>query len=354
MRLQLVILLAVGVSLPSSSRAQESERELVEAAAQVLVYSDDDATTVTTAIVDVDATLPANVTLGAHALVDAVSSASVDVVSAATERWQENRVEVGGRGAVSLSQVDLSVGYTHSQENDWLSHAVALGASRELFQRNTRLSIGYGLTLNTVGRAMDPNFERSIDSHSAEVGVSQLLDPKTRLGGAYTLQYLKGFLSSPYRYVVAADGTRVPERHPDRRIRHALSGYVVRSLHRYLSGRIGYRFYADDWGVFSHTGSLRLAAEPLPWMVVGVEGRGYVQNRADFFLGQYQTSHRYMSFDRELANFWDAGASTDIAATWGPVTATAKVGFIYYRFKNFPALEKRTALVAGGGLKAVY
>lgn len=353
MWLQLALALCV-IALAAPAVAQEVEPGDGQATTRLLVYSDDDATSVVTSAVDASAVLPGRVTLGAHALVDVVSSASVDVVSAATGRWDETRVEAGARAQTILQDTQLGLGYTRSQENDWLSNAVFVSASRELFQKNTVVSASYGLTLNTVGRASDPNFERSLDSHSAEAGVSQLIDGKTRVGGAYTLQVLSGYISSPYRFVSATDGTRVPERHPDSRIRHALSAFVVRSLIDQLSGRIGYRLYSDDWGIRSHTISARLAFEATDWLMAGVEGRAYLQNRADFYRGTYDTSYEYMTFDRELSTFWDAGGTADISASLGPVTADLKVGAIYYKFDDFPALSNRTALVAGGGARVVW
>lgn len=355
MWLQLATLASV-VLVCSPVFAQDEATKLGagQATSRVAAYSDDDATSVITSTIDAQALVPGNVTIGAHALVDVVSSASVDVVSAATERWNETRVEVGARGQATLSNIGLSLGYTRSQENDWLSHAVFVAGSKELFQKNTLVSASYALTVNTVGRASDPNFERSIDSHSGELGLSQLIDAKTRVGGAYTLQFLSGYLSSPYRFVSAADGSRVPERHPDSRIRHAVSAFVQRSLSQLLAGRLGYRFYTDDWGIRSHTATLRFAVEISDDWMAGLEGRAYLQDKADFYQGVYDTSFRYMSFDRELSSFWDAGGTADVAVTLGPVTADAKVGFIYYKFDNFPALGNRTALVASAGAKVEW
>jgi hypothetical protein len=352
-RLQLVIGAAIALHA-SIGGAQDVAPGEGQATSRLLVYSDDDSTQVVTSTVDAQVAIPGNVQIGTHALIDVVSSASVDVVTAATGRWDENRVELGARAGWEVADVGLSVGYTRSQENDWLSHSIVVGGQKELFARNTVLAGFYSLTLNTVGRASDPNFERSLDAHNGEVSVSQLVDPKTRVGAAYTLQVLSGFLSSPYRFVVASDGSRGPERHPDSRVRHALSASVVRSLTRSLSGRAAYRFYLDDWGIRSHTVSLRLAAEPHRRVLVGIEGRGYIQNRADFYRGVYPTSFRYMSFDRELSTFWDAGGIADAQVTVGPVIADAKVGVIYYKFDDFPALPDRTALIAGGGAKVVW
>jgi hypothetical protein len=79
-----------------------------------------------------------------------------------------------------------------------------------------------------------------------------------------------------------------------------------------------------------------------------------VQNQADFYRESYETSLRHMSNDRELATFWDVGGSTDVSVAFGPLSADARVGAIYYKFDNFPKLRRRTALLAGGGAKVVW
>ncbi len=351
MWLQLGVILVVSLSA-GSAIAQESGDG--HADSRVLVYDDDDATTVVTSIASAEATLPKKVTVGAYAVLDAVSSASVDVVSAATGRWTENRVEAGATLAAPIAGTKVSMGATRSQENDWLSHTIAAGASREFFERNTIVTAGYAFTRNKVGRAMDPTFEESLLAHSAEISVGQLLDRKTRAGVAYTFQALSGFQSSPYRYVAATDGATVAEVHPERRKRHALSAFALRSLTPRLSTRLSYRLYRDDWGIWSHTGSLRFAVEVSEHIRVALDARMYNQNRADFYRGSYSTSFAYMSRDRELASFWDAGAGGEVAAQLGPVTLDARIGAIRYRFRNFPSLPKRIAILAGAGAKVEW
>ena len=131
MRLQLATFLMV-TTFTISAAAQDAEPGEGQATTRLLIYSDDDATQVVTSAVDAQVALPGKVEIGTHALVDAVSSASVDVISAATERWDENRVELGARAAWEVSEVGLSLGYTRSQENDWLSHSVVLGGQKEI------------------------------------------------------------------------------------------------------------------------------------------------------------------------------------------------------------------------------
>lgn len=354
MRLQLTVCAACLAALIGTTQAQDAEPGEGTATSRLLVYDDDDATTVVTSMLDAQATLPGTVSVGAYTVLDAVSSASVDVVSAATERWDETRVELGARAGVPWLGSNFSLAGARSQENDWLSHSVSLGSTREFFERNTLVSVGYGFTSNQIGRAADPSFERSLSSHSISLAVGQLLDGRTRGGLSYDFQRLFGYQSSPYRYVQASDGSVVAERHPTKRLRQAISGFLLRSVTDSMSLRMDYRLYRDDWGIWSHTAALRLAYELSRSFRAGLEGRFYNQNKADFYRGTYPASFRYMSSDRELASFWDLGGSAELAAEFGPVTLDAKFGAIYYRFRNFPALPERLALLVGAGAKVEW
>lgn len=353
MRLQLAIAFLLGtVLLSGSAQAQDSEEEELwsgEVISRYQLYSDDDATTVSTGVIDATLQAPQEIQVAAHALVDVISSASVDVVSAATERWTETRVEFGARATRELASVDMGLSYLRSQEQDWASNTIQLGAGRDFLQRNLRVEASLGIVLNRIGRASDPAFEEDMKNVYGQLGVSQLLDEKSRAGLTYGLQRLTGYQASPYRYVEAADGTRMPETHPDLRMRHSLSSYALRELSSWLAGRLSYRFYWDDWGVRSHTAELRLRVDFSDSWFMSWQARAYQQRDAEFYRKGYGQALVYMTNDREFSRFWNLGSSASLAAKLGPVLVDAKLGLTHYSFKNFEALPTRLALVAGGG-----
>jgi len=187
MRLQLTIALLL-VAAPAHAQVADQEAGTGDVASSLAMYADSDKTTVVTTVVAGSVRLPQPVVIDAHALVDAVSSASVDVVSAATARFTENRVELGSTARIGLAPAsEATLGYTHSGENDWQSHAVELGYSHDLAHKNAKLSIGYGFTRNDVGRAHDPTFERRLDVQGAQLGLAQVAGKKTLVTVAYTL-----------------------------------------------------------------------------------------------------------------------------------------------------------------------
>ena len=351
MRLQLI--LGITALWPALARAQvrDAEPGSGDAKGSLAMYADSDKTTVVTSVAEGSVRLPQPVIVNAHALVDAVSSASVDVISAATTRFSENRVELGTNAQVGFSQAtEGRIGYTHSSENDWQSHAIELGLSRELATKNAKLTIGYGFTRNYVGRAHDPNFEKLLDVQGAQIGISQILGRKTLASIAYTLSHASGYQGSPYRFVTTMDGVAEPESPPEQRIRHAVTARV---MHMFGDANIvdaQYRIYIDDWGIVSHTGELAYTRELTDAWSLRLRARGYRQNHASFYEETYEMPMRYMTVDRELSTFWDAMGGLKLGYVGDSCDLDAKVDAIVYRFYDYARLRGRVAIVSGLGV----
>ena len=346
MRLQLI----AATLLAAAPAAAQDAGDGSQVGSRVGLYVDDDDTRVVTTLVDTDVQLPAGLAAGAHVLVDSVSSASVDVVSAATTRWEEDRVETGARLAAKLAGNDLALGVVRSGENDWLSWSVQASGGREIAQRNTRVQVAYGLTDNRIGRNDDPTFERALLAHTAELGVTQLLSPTTLVSASYTFQLADGYQASPYRFVLLSDGSMAfPEAHPDRRMRHGLTIRGLRSLSSQTSLELAYRIYGDDWGIVSHTVTAALVRELGPAWDLRLRARGYRQGAADFYRETYDRPMTYLSGDRELGTFWDAGGGVKLGWHAGGLAIDLKVEGIYYRFLDYAYLQGRAALVSDVG-----
>ncbi len=317
------------------------------------VYADDDATQIYTSLVDGKVALPARTRVGVHALIDVVSTASVDVVSAATDRFEEIRVEVGAKaGWLITPEMDLTLAFVRSAENDWLSYAPSINYGLDLLQRNTRLSVAYAFSYNRVGRAGDPNFEQRADNHSAELGLTQVLDKKSLVGLSYTFQYAKGWQSSPYRYVTTRNGLySFLEQHPDERFRHAITATALRYLTKGVGLEASYRFYADSWGVLAHTMTAALRLDLFDHFDARVRARGYYQGSTDFWREHYDEPMQFMSVDRELSNFWDIGGGIKLGWYNDNWEINAKADVIHYHFIDFSRLDTRLAVVSDLGAR---
>jgi hypothetical protein len=350
LRLQLIIALVVA-SKAAHAQVADEEPGKGDAKGSVAYYGDSDKTTVVTSVAEASVRLPAPVTVNGHFLVDAVSSASVDVISAATKRFDENRIEFGANAQIGFAQsTEGSLGYTHSTENDWQSHALELGLSRDLAKKNAKLSVGYGFTRNYVGRAHDPNFEKTLDVHSAQIGFSQILDKKTLASASYTLAAVSGYQGSPYRFVTTMDGVVAPESPPEERMRHA---FTLRLMHMFGTANVvdaQYRMYFDDWGVLSHTAEASYTRQLAESWTLRARVRGYRQSHADFYSDSYDMPVRYMTIDRELSTFWDAMGGLKLAYLGESWDLDAKVDAIVYRFEDYARLKGRVAIVSGLGV----
>jgi hypothetical protein len=209
--------------------------------------------------VDTHRTLPSGVDVGAHYVLDAITSASVAAGVTADEPFTELRHEAGLRAEVPLSRrVRLSGSYSYSSESDYWSHNAGLRLKLNLAKDNTSLTFGGDYGNNTAAKRLGPTgylLQGVMHSvHLVALG-SQVLS-RTLLGTlSYELTLQRGYLNNPYRPVFVGGERREVEKLPEERLRHVLAA----SLHgmvpvngdtlRYLVFRPALRFYADSWGV---------------------------------------------------------------------------------------------------------
>ncbi len=355
MRLQLIAVM-VGLGLTAPAAAQPASPGEGRVAVKGSTYIDDDDTVIVTTLVDGAVGLPGRTTIGAHALVDSISSASVDVVSAATPSFEEVRIEVGLNTVIAAGDdIEVGLGLTRSVENDWLSYSPQASFAIDFAQRNTRLTAGYGLSHSQVGRAGDPAFDERLIAHTVELGLTQVLDERSLLSVAWTMQRSDGFHSSPYRFVTTSGGDATTlERHPDVRHRQALTATALHQFARRFAIEGSYRLYLDDWGMVSHTGIAALRMELSEAWSARLRVRAYTQSAVEFWQEQYEVLLDYVSADRELSTFWDIGAGIKVAFRHGPFHVDLKAHGQLYRFQNFAPLEGRVALIADLGLGVAW
>jgi hypothetical protein len=331
--MQLICALLATVTLaPAAARAQDHVRIALDA----MAYADTDGVVVISPQLAVRHDLDAEGgAVSGRAVVDVVSAASVDVVTQATDRFDEVRTE----GSLSLSKAFgdhlPSISYRASVEPDWVSHGVVAGLESRLGTPDTTLRLSYGLTLDHIGRSGTPwsAFDERLTTHAAELSLTQVLSPRLVLRAVASLTVQHGYLEKPYRYVplfdaaaiqsAAADGVRIdlssfdryrlparpPEEVPDRRVRPAFALRLLRYLPRARAAlRIDYRLYADDWGVVSNTLEPSFEGTYGPGLVLGAFLRFYRQREASFWRERYvvedaRSVPRFRSVDRELSRY---------------------------------------------------
>jgi len=354
-QLRHLVLLAFAAA-PGVVRAEDSFT------AKTQVYADNDHTTVVSPLVAMSRDAWRGGTVAASYVADVVSSASIDVVSNATQHMSDFRSEITASVAQKVKASTISTSYIYSVENDYASHNVHLGLAQDLFQRNSTLGLGGDFAYNAVGRTGDQAFHRTLLTAGATASWTQTLGQRTIGQLAYTFTYNDGYEASPYRFVpvVGADGSlayKVPETMPDRRYRHA---FVV-GLNRYLFDESAlqgdYRIYFDNWGMLAHTIQLRYLVN---WkdVTLRLRERLYYQRGVDFYKPQYTELEAFMTTDRESSTLWSNLAGVKIS--WRlpfvhrALELEAKGDFLYIRYIDYPLLSRRFGGTAELGLNVIY
>ncbi len=338
------------------------------------VYSDDDALTVISPQLSAAVELEDRVELLAAYEADIITAASVDVVTAASPRGYEE-VRHGGSLGVAWSPEPGSVytaKYIPSREPDYESHGFLLRVAHELYQRRLDLRVDARANLDRVGRVGEPRESfRRLELAAVGVATGVVIDRSTVASAGYELQALEGFMQSPYRFatVVWSDsaGTRilVPERVPSQRVRHALAVGLKRALTPRWFASAGYRFYVDDWGIHSHTGSATLEhSTSREEVIVGIEARAYWQSAARFYRAEYAAPPGVIpgvrTADKMLTESWSLLVGGRCEVAFGPVSffdrtrAFFRLDLYDQHFVEFPRLERRTAVIAAAGLAGEY
>lgn len=248
---------------------------------------------------------------------DVITSASVDVITAATASISETRhaLALSGRRESLLKDLDASAGYSFSIERDYTSHTGIVGASRGLWQDNTELALTYGITLNQIGTSGTPKSTwRDSTIHNVESTWTQVLGKRTVFALVGSMMYADGYQANPYRQVpvlmspTLIGATWVPERVPDQRMRLGITPQLRRALGEQIIVSAAYRLYGDDWGVMSHTFTGD-AVWTLPGdLALRIHTRASWQGRADFYQEAYMSELEYRTRDRRLGEHFSGVA----------------------------------------------
>jgi hypothetical protein len=380
MRLQLIAAGALGIAgsvlLAGSVRADPSTLSF-----DTLLYSDTDNVLVVSPQVAAHRKLDEQGgEASARVAVDVISAASVDVVSQATPGFTEVRKEAALAGSHRIGAILPGVRYRFSDEPDYRSHTVGATAARDFADHDTTVALSYDLGFDTIGRTGTPSgvWSRHLTIHTGEVGVTQVVGPRTVVRGSYSLTVQRGYMEKPYRYVPLfdmatladlergggldadeVDAYRLPERPPeavpDLRLRHALALRGLRYFPSIGAGQLDYRFYIDSWGVQAHTVDVALRI-PIGRFRLDLEDRLHYQRAADFWARAYAVDGDgqipvWRSLDRELGSYAQNTVFVRLQRPFGDFLVYAMGGTMITRFADFLYLDWRLALISETGVR---
>ena len=282
--------------------------------------------------------------------VDMITSASIDVVTSASE-YNEERTEKSIGIDYLHGKTSMGFSYTNSEESDYSANSVRFGISQDFFGDLTTLGISYARGQDTVRRNGDEIFEEETKRQVYRVDLTQVLTKNMIFNLNYEGVTDEGFLNNPYRQVRFVDPTAArgfsfeAELYPRTRTSSATAGRVLYYLPYRAAVKGEARYFTDTWGISAWNAELAYV-HPLPrgW-TLDLKYRYYTQTAADFYSDLFprRNAQNFLARDKELASFEThtigAGVSYAFETPFLPLVkkgeASLFVDYIGFNYRDF-------------------
>jgi Protein of unknown function (DUF3570) len=286
------------------------------------------------------------VSLSAQYYVDAVSNASIDVVTTASP-FKEKRTAYDFGADWLVRDSIVSLGYSKSTEPDYIAEGMNVDLSHEVFGGMTTVALGFGRSKDLVGEKGTPGWIDKADHWQYRLGLTQILTPRWLMSLNFELVSDSGFLGSPYR-VAYVFGAAEQERNPRTRTSRAFKLRTIHDTTALLprsSLRAEYRYYYDTWDIKAHTfeigGSKYLGQK----FLLDASVRTYSQNKALFYSDNAAVVNQFNSRNRQLSTFRTTAVGAKLSYTlpsWRAGWDTQLTGVLerkQFKFSDFTDLR---------------
>ncbi len=298
---------------PTTETAAPDPRLAISATGEMSGYYDTDKVSVGSPTIAGNVADPvAGWSVGGRYLLDAVSAASVDIVSSASGRWKELRNV--GQGDIKYKPGDVSVDIAGgvSHEPDYLSLSLGGTLTLDLLDKNLVPMVAYTFGHDTAGVSTTPFeiFSRVLIKHTFRVGATIIVDPATSFDIVSDIFIERGNQAKPYRFIpLFAPGAandlqagasiaqvnmvrlslRPGDALPLERNRLALTG---RLSHRFSGSafHVEERLYNDDWGLKASTTDARWVVDVGRSVLFWPHVRAHIQAPVIFWKRVYEAS----------------------------------------------------------------
>ncbi len=211
----------------------------------------------------------------------------IDTVSGASPSYHSQRLGSGKMHDVRraedvsvtryFSLASVTLGASHSAENDYLSNALTLKLSLSSDNKNTTYDFGIAGNKDTITvpvAGIDHERKRGVD---VIVGITQVLSMNDIVQFNVSYGAGQGFYSDPYKFF---------DNRPRQKNQTALVGKWNHHVKSWgTTERLSYRYYDDSFGIRAHTLGLE-HVQPLTdgWTLTPAI-RLYSQSAANFYVG---------------------------------------------------------------------
>ena len=252
------------------------------------------------------------ISVWANYYVDSITSASIDVVTSASQ-YNEEREEKGFGVDYLHDSTTMSLAYTNSVENDFVANSMHFTVSQDMFGDLTTVSLGFSRGWDVITATGNPGFEENAKRQQFRLGVSQILTKNLLMDLSFETITDEGYLNNPYRSVRFLDTSTIDpndfategEQYPNTRTSHAVALRGIYYLPYRAAIKAEYRLFADTWGVQANMSEVGYTHPVKNEYTLDFTYRYYTQTRSDFYsdLFPYQQSKNYLARDKELSTF---------------------------------------------------
>jgi hypothetical protein len=300
-------------------------------------------------------------------LVDKVSGASIDVLSQASVIKDERKQQSVDFTFVH-DKTTYTLGYSHSQERDYISNTPHISLSQDMFGDLTTVTLGFSRSRDEVGEndgtASNVVWLGHAESRSYDLGLSQILTRNLIAGLTLEVITDDGYLANPYRSIRYLDPTAAKgyslaaQVYPDTRTSTAVEGRLKYYLPYRASATVVYRYFRDTWAIVGNTLEFDYT-QPFRnrWILEG-RFRYYKQNAASFYsdLFPYAGSQNYEARDKDLAASENFTVGLKATYAWLPdgwkmfkrSTVSVDISQIRFKYLDFRDIKDYDDTPAGG------
>ncbi len=231
--------------------------------------------------------------------VDAVTNASIDVVTTASP-YRETRHEFGLSADYVYRDAQITVGAMTSHEPDYVANTGSIDVTQEVFGGMTTIAFGFTRVSDTVKKRYSPEFLDAAKHWQYRLGATQILTTRWLMSANFEALSDDGFLGSPYR-VARVFGAAVPERNPRTRSGRAVKLRLVGDLGNRDSMHVEYRYFRDTWDIKAHTAEIGYSRYFGENWLADTFFRYYSQSHALFYSDNATSETTYVSRNRQLS-----------------------------------------------------
>lgn len=273
------------------------------------------------------------VTLSGTYYVDAVSNASIDVVTTASP-YKETRKEYGIGADYAYRDSLITVGYSNSDEPDYKAQGVSIDVAQEVFGGMTTVKLGYSRGQDDVGRTGEGFFDYA-KHWRYRLGLTQILTPRWVATLNFEAVSDEGFLGSPYR-AAQVFGAFVPERNPRTRSSRSIKLGAIGEIMPRTSLHAAYRYFYDTWDIKAHTFEIGGSRHLGESFLIDASLRYYKQTKALFYYDNAPIETVYVSRNRQLSTFNNWAPNVRLTYQYKQVPGQYEIkGHLNYEYQSF-------------------